>query len=58
MIIGQWSRNALLRYLMITDNNLSKFISDLIVYIRAFYKIPEAEVIYYTPGKPVFQPIG
>ena len=55
MIIGWWSRNAFLRYIHIQLINLSKGISNLMVSTRSFYKIPKAEVVYYTPGQPGVQ---
>ena len=48
MIIGIWSINAFLWYIGIQVRNLSKGIRDLMVSLRAFYTIPESEVIYYT----------
>ena len=54
-IIGRWSSNAFLRYIWIQVSGLSKFIRYLMVPTRAFYTIPKAEVIYYTPGQPGVQ---
>ena len=55
MIIGQCSINDFLWYIQIQAIEISKVISDLMVSTRAFYKIPESEVIYYTLGQPEVQ---
>ena len=54
MIIGRWSRNSLPWYIQIQVSGLSKVISDLMVSTQYFYTLPEAEVVYYTPGQPGF----
>ena len=45
MIIGIWLRNSFLQYNQIQVSDLSKGISDLMAGNKAFYTIPEAEVI-------------
>ena len=55
MIIGIWSNNSIFRYISIQISDLNKVISDLMVTTHAFYKIPEVEIIYYTPGQPSTQ---
>ena len=55
MIIMLWSSNACLPYIWIQVRDLSKGISDLMVFTQDLYTTPEAEVIYYTPGQPGVQ---
>ena len=50
MIMGRWESSAFLQYIRIQVSDLSKGISTLMTTNHAFYKIPEMEVVYHTPG--------
>ena len=56
MIIGQWASSAFLRYIRIQVSDLSKGISTLMTNNRAFYKIPEKEVLHRTHGQNNTEP--
>ena len=51
IIMGQWASNSFLRYICIQVSNLSKGIITLMTNKQVFYKIPEADSIYHTPGQ-------
>ena len=51
MIMGRWESSAFLRYIRIQVSDLIKGTSNLMTNNHAFYKIPEIEVVYHTPGQ-------
>ena len=56
MIMGRWASSAFLRYIRIQVRDIRKGISTLMTNNHAFYKIPEIEVVYHTPGQPDTNP--
>ena len=46
--MGQWASNAFLRYIHIQVSNLIKGNSTLMTKKKAFYPIPEADIVYHT----------
>ena len=56
MIMGRWASSDFLWYIHIQVSDISKGISTLMTNNHAFYKIPEMEVIYQTPGQPNTEP--
>ena len=50
MIMGRWTSSAFLWYIHIQVSELSKGISTFMKNKQAFYKIPETEAVYHTPG--------
>ena len=56
MIMERWESRSFLRHIRIQVSDLSKGISTLMTNNNAFYKIPEIEVVYHTPGQPDTDP--
>ena len=54
--MGRWYRNAFLQYIRVQVRNLIKGISTLMTNNQALYTIPDAGIIYHTPGQENTKP--